>query len=116
MRNPFCRKRSSARRPGKAQSDPAPQRDHIALNVAWAVIALAIAHAVGVALSWVLQRTKGRSAMVNDIDVLTRPPVRATLMVIATNAAVHHTVAAMSEWRGLVDHALLITGLATSTW
>ncbi|BBX62201.1 mechanosensitive ion channel protein MscS [Mycobacterium saskatchewanense] len=95
---------------------PLQSATHIALNVAWVVVALVIAYAVGVALSWVLQRMKGRSAMVNDIDVLTRPPVRATLMVIATNAAVHHAVASKSEWRGPVDHALLIAGLATSTW
>ncbi len=89
---------------------------HIALNVAWVVAAVAAAYAAGLALSWILQRTKNRSAVIDDLDVLTRRPVRATLMVIAATSAVHHTTASEAGWRGWVDHALVIGGMATSTW
>jgi small-conductance mechanosensitive channel len=89
---------------------------HTALNVAWVVGAVAVAYAVGVALSWVLQRMKGRSAIIDDIDVLTRQPLRATLMVIAATTAVHHTSASPALWRGYADHLLTIGLMATNTW
>lgn len=93
--------------------DPAT---HIALNIAWVVGAVAIAYAVGVALSWLLQRIKGRSAIIDDIDVLTRRPVRATLMVFAATTALHHTSHSTSPWRGYVDHVLIIALTVTHTW
>ncbi|SOX53543.1 mechanosensitive ion channel protein MscS [Mycobacterium ahvazicum] len=89
---------------------------HVALNVAWVVGAVAIAYAVGMALSWVLQRFKGRSAIIDDIDVLTRRPLRAILMVIAATTAVHHTSASSALWRGYLDHVLMIALTATNTW
>jgi small-conductance mechanosensitive channel len=89
---------------------------HIALNFAWLIMAVVVAYACGVALSWLLQRFNGRSAIITDIDVLTRRPVRAMLMVIAATTAVHHTTTSASVWRGGVDHVLLIALMATYTW
>ena len=89
---------------------------HHAVNVAWVVGAVAVAYALGLALSWLLQRIKGRSAIIDDIDVLTRRPVRATLMVIAATSALHHTSTSAAPWRGDVDHLLLIALTATHTW
>ncbi|OBJ48423.1 mechanosensitive ion channel family protein [Mycobacterium sp. 1423905.2] len=89
---------------------------HAVLNVAWVVIAVLIAYLFGVALSWLLQRMKRRSAILDDIEVLTRGAVRATLMVIAASTAVHHTSNSDAPWRGWVDHVLVIAGMATSTW
>jgi small-conductance mechanosensitive channel len=89
---------------------------HIALNFTWLVMAVTVAYACGVALSWLMQRLKGRSAIIADIDVLTRRPVRAMLMVIAATTAVHHTSTSASGWRGGVDHALVIALMATYTW
>ncbi|WP_156687449.1 mechanosensitive ion channel family protein [Mycobacterium sp. Marseille-P9652] len=94
---------------------PLQAASHVALNVVWVVVAVAAAYAAGMALSWILQRTKGRSALINDVDVLTRRPVRATLMVIATTSAAHHTSAETSG-RGWLDHLLLIALMATGTW
>ncbi len=97
----------------------ATRLDHatqIALNIGWVIAAVAVAYAAGLALSWVLQRAKGRSSIVDDIDVLTRRPVRATLMVIAATTAVHHTTASASAWRGWLDHVLLIAVIATNIW
>ncbi|BBZ43416.1 mechanosensitive ion channel family protein [Mycobacterium parmense] len=89
---------------------------HVALNLAWVAAAAVVAYAAGLALSWVLQRVKGRSPVIDDLDVLTRRPVRATLVVIATTTAVHHTTASSSQFRGWLDHALLIAVMATNTW
>jgi small-conductance mechanosensitive channel len=89
---------------------------HVAVHVAWVVGAVMIAYAIGVALSWLLQRLKGRSAILNDLDVLTRRPVRATLMVIAATNSVHHVWHSTSVWRGYVDHILLIALTVTHTW
>ncbi|ODQ97271.1 mechanosensitive ion channel protein MscS [Mycobacterium intermedium] len=86
----------------------------LAVSVAWVVIAVAAAYAAGMALSWLLQRMKRRSAIIHDLDVLTRGALRATLMVLAATTAVHHTK--LAEARGWVDHALLIAGMATGTW
>lgn len=93
--------------------DPAT---HVAINVAWVVGAVIVAYGSGVALSWVLQRLKGRSAIIDDVEELTRGSVRATLMVIAATSAVHHTSAASATWRGWVDHLLNIALLVTNTW
>jgi cytochrome bd-type quinol oxidase subunit 2 len=89
---------------------------HVALNVAWVVGAVVIAYAFGVALSWLLQRMKRRNSTINDIDLLTRGPVRATFMVIAATIAVQHTTDSTLTWRGQLDHALLIAQMATTTW
>jgi len=99
--------------PPAIRLDPATQA---ALNFGWVAAAVAAAYAAGLGLSWVLQRTKGRSSIVADIDVLTRRPVRAMLMVIAATTAVHHTTASVSAWRGWLDHFLLIAVMATNTW
>jgi small-conductance mechanosensitive channel len=89
---------------------------HIAQNVAWLLGAIAVAYALGMALSWLLQRMKGRSAILSDLDVLTRGPVRATLMVVAATHAVRHVSTSSSMWRSTVDHALVIAGTAATTW
>lgn len=89
---------------------------HTAINVAWVVGAVVFAYGLGVALSWLLQRVKGRSAIIDDIDVLTRGPLRATFMVIAATNAMHHTSDSSAMWRGWADHLLVITVMATGTW
>jgi small-conductance mechanosensitive channel len=89
---------------------------HVALHVAWVLGAVIVAYALGVALSWLLQRLKGRSAIIDDLDVLTRRPVRATLMVIAATTAVHHVWHSASVWRADVDHVLLIAITVAHTW
>ena len=89
---------------------------HVAVNVAWVAGAIVIAYGVGMALSWLLQRIKGRSAVIDDIEELTRGPVRATLMAIAAKTAVHHTSDPSSVWRAGVDHLLVIALMATNTW
>ncbi len=89
---------------------------HIALNVAWVAGAVAVAYGVGMALSWVLQRLQGRSGIIDDIEELTRRPLRAMLMVIAAKTAVHHTTVASWEWRGWVDHGLDIALMSAGTW
>lgn len=94
---------------------PAPLT-HTALNVAWVVGAVVFAYGLGVALSWLLQRVKGRSAIIDDIDVLTRGPLRATFMVVAATNAMHHTSDSSAMWRGWADHLLVITVMATGTW
>jgi len=99
--------------PTAIELDPATR---VALNVAWVVGAAIVAYAVGMALSWLLQRLKGRSAIVDDVEELTRGSVRATLMVIAATSAVHHTSDSTAMWRGWVDHLLDIALMVTSTW
>ena len=99
--------------PTAIELDPAT---HVALNVAWVVGAVIVAYGVGMALSWVLQRLKGRSAVIDDIEELTRGSVRAILMVIAATTAVHHTSDSAAEWRGWVDHLSDIALMATNTW
>jgi small-conductance mechanosensitive channel len=89
---------------------------HVAINVAWVVGAVVFAYLLGVALSWLLQRIKGRNATIDDIDVLTRGPVRATFMVIAATNAMHHTSDSSAMWRGWADHLLVIAVMATTTW
>ena len=89
---------------------------HVAVNVAWVVGAVVFAYFLGVALSWLLQRVKGRSAIIDDIDVLTRGPVRATFMVIAATNAMHHTSDSSAMWRGWADHLLVIAVMGTTTW
>ena len=89
---------------------------HVAINVAWVVGAVVFAYFLGVALSWLLQRIKGRNATIDDIDVLTRGPVRATFMVIAATNAMHHTSDSSAMWRGWADHLLVIAVMATTTW
>lgn len=89
---------------------------HAAINVAWVAGAVAVAYGVGMALTWLLQRIEGRSAVVDDVEQLTRHPLRATLMVIAATSAMHHTSDSASVWRADVDHALVIALMATNTW
>lgn len=89
---------------------------HVAINIAWVVGAVVVAYFLGVALSWLVQRMKGRHAIIDDLDVLTRGPLRATFMVIAARSAMQRTSDSASMWRGWADHLLLITVIATSTW
>ncbi len=63
-----------------------------------------------------LQRAGRRSAVLHDVAVLTRRPVRATLVVIAASAALQRTSDAAAGWRGWVDHTLVILLIATVTW
>lgn len=89
---------------------------HFARDAAWIAASVALAYAVGLALSWILQRLGRRSTLVHHIADLTRRPLRATLVVIAASAAVRRTVDISSSWRSWVDHALVIALIATLTW
>ncbi|MBV5242214.1 MULTISPECIES: mechanosensitive ion channel family protein [Mycolicibacterium] len=89
---------------------------HVASAAAWIAGAVAIAYAVGLAISWLLQRLGRRSTLLHHAAELTRMPLRATLVVIAASAAVRRTVDADTGWRGFVDHLLVITLIATITW
>lgn len=89
---------------------------HFASAAAWIAGAVAIAYAVGLAVSWILQRLGRRSTLLHHAAVLTRMPLRATLVVIAASAAVRRTVDPDAGWRGFVDHLLVITLIATITW
>jgi hypothetical protein len=51
-----------------------------------------------------------------DIAVLTRRPVRATLMVIAATTALQRTSNAYASWRGWLDHLLAILLIGAVTW
>ena len=46
---------------------------------------------LGVVLTWLMARISRRSAVVKDIEELTREPVRAALMVVAATIAVRRT-------------------------
>ncbi|MBX7435182.1 mechanosensitive ion channel family protein [Mycobacterium sp. Y57] len=89
---------------------------NFATTAAWVVAAVIAAYLSGVALSWLVHRLGRRSQVLRDIAELTRRPVRATLMVIATTAAVRRTAAEHESWRGWVDHALVIAIIASVTW
>ena len=67
---------------------------------AWVAGAVTIAYALGLVLSWLLQRIGRRSAVLRDVAQLTRRPVRATFMVIAASAALRRASDATASWRG----------------
>ncbi|MDG4667049.1 mechanosensitive ion channel domain-containing protein [Mycobacterium sp. 236(2023)] len=89
---------------------------HFAGDAAWIAGVIALAYAIGLAVSWVLQRLGRRSTLLHHIAQLTRRPLRATLVVIAASAAVRRTVDVGASWRSWVDHALVIALIGTLTW
>jgi hypothetical protein len=86
------------------------------VTAAWVVGAVTIAYAVGFLVSWLIHRVGRRSAVLRDVAVLTRRPVRATLMVVAASFALGRTSDASVGWRGWVDHMLNILLIASVTW
>jgi len=91
----------------------------VAIAAAWVCGAAAIAYVVGVVLTTVLQRVGRRSALIADVAVLTRMPVRVTFMVVAASIAVKRVldpVDPSASWHGAVNHALAILVIATATW
>ncbi len=89
---------------------------HPVVSAAWIVGALGIAYAIGLGLSWTVQRLGRRSAVLHDVAQLTRRPVRATLMVIAASAVLRRVAEPDSGWRAFLDHALILVLIGTITW
>lgn len=89
---------------------------NFAVTAAWVAGAVAVAYGVGLGLSWLVQRIGRRSAVLRNAAELTRRPVRATLMVIAATVAVQRTSDGHANWRGWLDHTLVIVLIATITW
>jgi small-conductance mechanosensitive channel len=89
---------------------------NLAVTLAWVAGAVVSAFLLGVVLTWVLRRLGRRSRVICDIAMLTRTPVRATLMVFGASIAVQRTSDAGDSWRGWIDHTLLIVNIATLTW
>lgn len=89
---------------------------HVLATVAWVGGAVALAYGSALLLSWVLQRIGRRNTVVQNATLLTRRPVRATLMVIAATVALKRTSDADASWRGWVDHTLVILLIACVTW
>lgn len=89
---------------------------YLATSAAWVAGAIALAYALGLALSWLLQRLGRRSRVLHDAADLTRGPLRATLVVIAASAAVRRTSDGQAAWRGWLDHTLVIALIGTVTW
>ncbi|MGY4651825.1 mechanosensitive ion channel family protein [Mycobacterium sp. URHB0021] len=88
---------------------------NLAVTLAWVAGAVVAAYLLGVVLTRVLRRIGRRSAVICDVAVLTRVPVRAVLMAFAASIAVQRTSDAADAWRGWVDHCLLIVVIATLT-
>ncbi|MGO4445745.1 mechanosensitive ion channel family protein [Mycobacterium sp. 2YAF39] len=89
---------------------------NMAVTLAWAAGAVAAVYLAGVILTWVLTRISRRSDLIRDIEVLTRLPLRAAMMVLAASIAVRRTTDAADSWRGWVDHTLLILMITAVTW
>ncbi|MGE2721708.1 mechanosensitive ion channel family protein [Mycolicibacterium celeriflavum] len=89
---------------------------NIAVTIAWAAGAIAAVYVVGVVVTWLWARISRRSALLKDIEVLTRKPVRMLLMVIAATVAVRRTSDTADSWRDWVDHWLLILMIVSITW
>ncbi len=89
---------------------------NLAVTLAWAAGAVAAVYVVGVILTWVLTRISRRSALLRDIEVLTRLPARTALMALAASIAVRRTSDSADSWRGWVDHTLLILLIVALTW
>ena len=89
---------------------------HPVVSATWIFGALAIAYAIGLGLSWTVQRLGRRSAVLHDVAQLTRRPVRATLMVIAASAVLRRVYEPDSGWRAFLDHALILVLIGTITW
>lgn len=88
----------------------------LAVTIAWLAGAAVGAYLLGIALSWALHRIGRRSELLNDVAILTRWSVRATLVMIATVIAVDAATDASAPWRRWVDHLLLILLIAAITW
>lgn len=88
----------------------------LAVIAAWLAGAAVGAYLVGVALSWTLHRIGRHSSLLSDVAVLTRRPVRATLVTIATLIAVQGTTEASAPWRSWVDHLLVVLLIAAISW
>jgi FlaG/FlaF family flagellin (archaellin) len=86
------------------------------VTAAWVVGAVVIAYAIGSLVSWLVQRAGRRSAVLRDVALLTRSPVRATLMVIAASMALQRSSDAGASWRGWLDHLLVILLIGAVTW
>ena len=89
---------------------------HFAVITAWVAGAVIAAYALGLGISWVVQRFGRRSAVLCDTAQLTRKPVRATLMVIAASVALGRVSDPESGWRGWLDHTLVVVLIGTITW
>ena len=88
----------------------------LAVTLGWVAGAVIAAYLLGIVLTWVLSRVARRSHIVKDIEVCTRLPIRAILMVMAATVAVQRTADPATTWRGWVDHTLVIALIATLTW
>lgn len=88
----------------------------LAVTLSWVAGAVVAAYLLGIALTWVLGRAARRSNIVKDIEICTRSPIRATLIVISVTIAVQRTSDTGASWRGWVDHTLVIALIATVTW
>ena len=64
---------------------------NMAVTLAWAAGAVAAVYLLGVIVTWVLTRISRRSDLIRDIEVLTRRPVRAAMMILAASIAVRRT-------------------------
>jgi small-conductance mechanosensitive channel len=89
---------------------------NFAVTAAWVVGAVVVAYLVGVAFSWLLVRIGRRSHIITDVTVLTRMPLRATLVVLAATSAVRRTSPQSASWRGWFDHLLVILLIGAMTW
>jgi small-conductance mechanosensitive channel len=88
----------------------------LAVTLSWVAGAVVAAYLLGILLSWVLSRVARRSHIVRDVEVCTRLPFRAILMVVAATIAVQRTADPAAAWRHTVDHALVIALIGTVTW
>ncbi|MCT7659617.1 mechanosensitive ion channel family protein [Mycobacterium deserti] len=89
---------------------------NLAVTLAWTVGAVTGAYLLGVLLTWVLSRASRRSAVLKDIEALTRKPLRVGLMIFVASIAVKRTSDGADSWRPWVDHTLLILMIAAATW
>ena len=89
---------------------------NLAVTLAWSAGTMAVAYLLGVFLTWLLRSLGRRSGLLDDVAVLTRMPLRATLSVLAGSVAVRRTSEETDGWRGWVDHTLLILLIAALTW
>lgn len=89
---------------------------NLAVTLSWVAGAVVAAYLLGIVLTWVLSRVARRSHIVKDIEMCTRLPIRAILMVVAATIAVQRTADPATTWRGWVDHTLVIALIATVTW
>ncbi|GFG49407.1 mechanosensitive ion channel protein MscS [Mycolicibacterium agri] len=89
---------------------------NIAVTLAWAAGAVVAAFLLGIAVTKVLMRIGRRSAVIRDIAELTRMPLRAVLVVLASTIAVQRTSEQTDGWRGWLDHTLLILLIGALTW